>query len=74
MNDFKLLEESIAKKGNRPIFFIGSGLTRRYLIGPDWKSLLDLLIKRRGLKKGLNYYLQKYKGDYESIASELENE
>lgn len=74
MNDFKQLEESIAKKGNRPIFFIGSGLTRRYLNGPDWRSLLNLLIEKKNLEKELNYYLQKNNGDYELIASELENE
>ena len=38
---YKILEENIADKGNRPIFFIGSGMTRRYLKGPNWKGLLE---------------------------------
>lgn len=70
---YKTLEANIADKGNRPIFFIGAGITRRYLNGPNWQGLLDQLINNIGLDKPYEYFFQKQSGSYERIASELVN-
>ncbi len=70
---YKILEENIADKGNRPIFFIGSGMTRRYLEGPDWKGLLEKLIKIESIDKPYEYFVQKFNGNFEKIASELQD-
>jgi len=68
---YKSLESSIAEKGNRPIFFIGAGMTRRYLNGPSWQGLLNELIVRIGINKPYEYFNQKQNGNYEKIASDL---
>jgi len=71
INSYKKLEETIANQGNRPIFFVGSGLSIRYLDGPNWSRLLKELIKITSLSKTFEYFLQKYNENYEDIASEL---
>lgn len=70
---YKVLEENIADKGNRPIFFIGSGMTRRYLKGPNWKGLLEQLINKASIKEPYDYFIQKCNGNYEKIASVLQD-
>jgi hypothetical protein len=71
---FEILKSNIAKLGNRPIFFIGSGMTRRYINGPNWEGLLTELINKINLKKPYDYYFQKAEGNYERIANLLETE
>lgn len=47
--------------GCQPILFIGSGLTKRYLQGPNWEELLLSLAKAcPEIDKKFAYYLQKY--------------
>jgi len=70
---YKILEENIADKGNRPIFFIGSGMTRRYLKGPNWKGLLEQLITKASITKPYEYFIQKCNGNFEKIASVLQD-
>lgn len=71
IND-KLLEmkQNLKEKGKQPIFFIGSGLSKRYLNSPSWKELLEEITKKascdyKEIEKLCN-------GEYEKIAQELE--
>ena len=68
---YKVLEENILENGNRPIFFIGSGMSIRYLKGPNWLGLLKKLIINIENSRPVEYYLQKYSSDYEKIAGYL---
>ena len=36
----KEMEDILREKGLRPVFFIGSGLSIRYLDSPNWEGLL----------------------------------
>ncbi|WP_374963261.1 SIR2 family protein [Lysinibacillus sp. RS5] len=65
------LKSLIDDTGVRPIFFIGSGMSRRYINAPDWKGLLEFLIKNNPLcKYPIAYYIQN-NSDNPSIASQL---
>lgn len=66
----KEMKQNLQEKGKRPIFFIGSGLSRRYLNSPDWKSLLEEIAK----KANCDYkkIVESCNGEYEMIAQELE--
>ena len=56
----------------RPVLFIGSGLSQRYLKIPDWKGLLDTLCKSPvKMPRPLKYYLQSTNGDYPKVADKL---
>lgn len=64
------MKEALRLKNKPPIFFIGSGLSRRYLKSPDWKGLLKQIAEEAGgnykeLSKQCN-------GGLEEIAQELE--
>lgn len=68
----KLIEmkQNLREKGKQPIFFIGSGLSKRYLNTPSWKELLEQIAKKascdyKEIEKVCN-------GEYEKIAQELE--
>ena len=66
------LQQIIQDAGCRPIVFVGSGMSRRYLDAPDWQGLLKLLIANHG---GLSYpygwYFQESKSDLPTLASLL---
>lgn len=70
-NPYKSLEENILKIGNRPIFFIGAGISIRYINSPNWKQLLENLANKIKINFPFEYFLQKYDSNYERIASEL---
>lgn len=64
------MKKILQEKGMRPIFFIGSGLSRRYLNSPNWEDLLKRIAENvecnyEELAKLCNY-------QYEEIAQELE--
>lgn len=66
----KKYEEMRKNLKKQPIFFIGSGLSRRYLDTPDWKGLLEEISKNVG--KGFEQVKNLYEGDYEKLGQELE--
>lgn len=64
------MKRNLKENGKQPIFFIGSGLSKRYLNSPSWKELLEEIAKKADcdyeeIKKLCN-------GEYEKIAQELE--
>ncbi|EOS8268419.1 SIR2 family protein [Bacillus cereus] len=53
------LKSVIDDSGTRPILFIGTGLSIRYLGAPSWIELLDMLIHRNlNCKYPIGYYTQ----------------
>lgn len=76
------VDESLSKlrtvlddSGTRPIIFVGSGLSRRYLNAPDWIGLLEQLIKLNPIiKMPIGYYTQNTKNDLPAVASALVEE
>lgn len=68
------IQSNFTETKTRPIFFIGSGFSRRYIYTPDWKGLLQKLIEDNPeIDKPLQYYIQEYDGDLAAIASQLVN-
>lgn len=63
--------------GCQPILFVGSGLTKRYLAGPNWEELLQQLAAEcPNIDKRFAYYKQKYPEliDIGTIFSDAYNE
>lgn len=58
--------------GSRPILFVGSGLSRRYLGAPDWIGLLEQLIQLNpNCKFPIAYYAQNTGNDLPKVASAI---
>lgn len=69
-NRLKDLKKFIDRMNTRPILFIGSGFSQRYIKSPTWEGLLDYLIEENPLiTKPLIYYIQKFDGDLAKVAS-----
>lgn len=78
---FEELKEKLKSLGTSPIFFIGSGLSRRYIKSPDWLGLLEETMNSTGVN--FSRYEQKYtyrneilnkdEIDLEALAQELED-
>lgn len=68
------LSRFIERKKVRPILFIGSGFSRRYINSPTWKDLLEKLATQSGieLEYGLDYYIEEYHGNLSEVANVLE--
>jgi hypothetical protein len=45
----KLIKAQLTKTGCRPVLFLGSGITRRYLNGPGWIELLRQVAEKIGV-------------------------
>ncbi|MHC5529508.1 SIR2 family protein [Priestia megaterium] len=57
---------------SRPILFIGSGFSQRYIDSPTWSQLLEKLVEDNPeIEMPLNFFIQEHNGDYAKIASEL---
>ncbi len=66
----KEMNQTLKERKMQPVFFIGSGLSRRYLESPNWENLLIRIAREvdcnyEGLKDLYNH-------EYERIAQELE--
>ena len=66
----KEMQQVLREKKMQPIFFIGSGLSKRYLGSPDWKSLLKQIAKE--VKCNYENIEKQCDGEYEKVAQELE--
>src|SRR6185312_7610044 len=56
----------------RPVLFIGCGLTRRYLNGPNWMDLLRAVAKGAGIDGSrFNFLAQRAKNDPADLGSQL---
>lgn len=71
----KRLKEVIVDMECRPILFIGSGLSKRYINSPSWSELLEKMIELNPkIEKPFGYYQQKAAGNLPKIATILEDE
>lgn len=69
------LQTVMDDSGSRPILFVGTGLSRRYIGAPDWRKLLEMLIEENPkIKYPLGYYSQKTNNNLPKVASELVDE
>lgn len=64
------MKQMLKERKMQPVFFIGSGLSRRYLNSPNWENLLMKIAE----KVKCNYEKLKdlYDHEYERIAQEME--
>lgn len=77
---FKDVKEKLKELGISPIFFVGSGLSKRYINSPDWYGLLKESVEGTDIsfKKCEQKYTTRDKStnedkiDFESLAEELE--
>ncbi|WP_343344880.1 SIR2 family protein [Terrisporobacter petrolearius] len=77
---FEDVKEKLKTLGISPIFFVGSGLSRRYIDSPDWHGLLKESVEGTNIsfKKceqkhtSIDKSTNKDKIDFESLAEELE--
>ncbi|MEC1261274.1 SIR2 family protein [Bacillus swezeyi] len=66
------LKQYIADMKSRPIFFIGSGFSQRYINSPTWSGLLKQLIEDNPeIEMPMQFFIQEHNGDYAKIATEL---
>jgi hypothetical protein len=57
---------------SRPILFIGSGFSQRYINSPTWPGLLKQLIDENPkIEMPMQFFIQEHNGDFAKIASEL---
>ena len=50
---------SLRRTTDRIVLFVGAGLTRRYLNLPNWRGLLEEILKLSGESLPLDYFLHK---------------
>ncbi len=73
---FKSMQNKLRTIGIAPIFFVGSGISRRYISSPNWIDLLKEIVEGRNIN--FNKLVQKYTDsnnnvDHEKLAEELED-
>lgn len=72
MSSLEYLGQFINNMKSRPILFIGSGFSQRYINSPTWANLLKQLIDENPeINMPLQYFIQEHDGNYAKIASEL---
>lgn len=66
------LKTYIKDMKSRPILFVGSGFSQRYINSPTWYGLLKQLIEENPeIEMPIEYYVQEHDGDFANIATEL---
>lgn len=56
----------------QPILFVGSGFSKRYLNGPNWIELLDIMARKcPNVRQTLPYYIQGKNNDLAAVASQF---
>lgn len=71
-SSLEYLKQYITDMKSRPIFFIGSGFSQRYINSPTWSGLLNQLIDENPeIDMPMQFFIQEHNGDYAKIASEL---
>ncbi|MFI8658011.1 SIR2 family protein [Priestia megaterium] len=74
-NAISKLKITLDDSGTRPILFVGSGLSIRYIKGPSWVDLLKQLIELNpNISMPIGYYTQKTGNNYPLVASAIVNE
>lgn len=73
---FKSMQNKLKSIGIAPIFFVGSGISRRYIESPNWIGLLEEIVNGREIN--FTKLVQKYtdkdgKVNNEKLAEELED-
>ena len=61
-------EKHLNKFATSPYFFIGSGLSSRYINTEGWELLLENICKEINLNKNFYYYNSKSKNDLTKVA------
>lgn len=73
MDIFSRLRDKIEQLAVSPVYFVGSGLSRRYFDSPNWEGLLREI--RSTWDRSFDYYLQGYKNgnnyELEKLAEQL---
>ncbi len=69
-NELTIMQSTIREKNKQPVFFIGSGISRRYLASPDWTSLLKEIAGMADCD--FDKFEKLYGQNNEKIAQELE--
>lgn len=70
-DSFQKLKLTLDDSGTRPILFIGTGISRRYLNAPNWEELLKLLIEQNpNIRHPIGYFKQN-SSDLPELASQL---
>jgi hypothetical protein len=66
------MKQYISEMKSRPILFVGSGFSRRYINTPNWLGLLERLINENPeIDLPIDYFLQEHDNNYAVIASIL---
>lgn len=66
------VQACVNRMGCQPILFVGSGLSRRYFEGPNWKELLTRMVNQcPACRKSYEYYAQSVDGKFERIGTKL---
>jgi SIR2-like domain len=69
----RVIRETLDAMECQPIFFIGSGISKRYFNAPNWQELLRAIATHVGLSSDeFSYLLQKVGGDSIKVGTELE--
>lgn len=71
------IRSCIEEMGCQPILFVGSGITKRYLGGPNWEELLQQLAEQcPEIDRKFAYYKQRYNNpvDIGAVFTEKYNE